>query len=64
MEIVQINVPIMPDVKALFANGIEVPDVEVGGFIPFITENWVWILLAVIVLGGLTLIFSSSKKEQ
>lgn len=51
MEIIQINVPDMPNLKALLGKSIEVPDVEASGIFAFFQKNWHWILFALIAIG-------------
>lgn len=64
MEIVQISIPDIPDLKGLFAKAVEVPDVKMGGIIEFIKENWVGLLLVAAVIGGLIYIFFNSPKVE
>lgn len=64
MEIVQISIPDIPDLKGLFAKAVEVPDVEMGGITDFIKENWLGLLLAAAVIGGLLYMFFSSSKVE
>lgn len=64
MEIVQISIPDIPDLKGLFAKAIEVPDVEMGGVIDFIKENWFGLLLVAIFIGGLLYLLFSPKKVE
>jgi hypothetical protein len=64
MEIVQISIPDIPELKGLFVKAGEVPDVEMSGIIDFIKENWFWILVGAVVLVFLFFVFSPSKKVE
>lgn len=65
MEIVQISIPDIPDLKGLFAKAVEVPDVKMGGIIEFIKENWLGLLVVAAFIGiVLHRVFSPKKVEN
>lgn len=64
MEITQINIPHMPDLQALFADAVQVPNVEMSGVIEFIKENWFGILVVAALICGLLYWLYTPKKTE
>ena len=64
MEITQINIPHIPDLKTLLGDTVQVPNVEMGGIIEFVKENWLGLLLAAAFIGFVLYKAFSPKKVE
>lgn len=64
MEIVQISIPDIPDLKGLLSDTVQIPDVEMGGIVAFLKENWYWFLFGAAALVLLFFVLSPSKKVE